>query len=236
MAKILVLPKCPYCKKKISYMGAMFMKTKGEHNCPYCKCISNVVISRAAYALASLVCVSALLIVVLYSIAGDHSSFLGLACVLAPFLIFYIVVPLLVRLVPCKDKSAVRKLLDKAETKVPPKSAYEKTAAQPVQKPVTLDVEEDFSAKFMRAKSTVQKNAAEAAILNGETQNADPEEMEDISNNAISFEINSSMGMESFPEDESIRRLEYSEEEFDREYGQDESVPAENDISEKNDN
>lgn len=223
MAKILVLPKCPYCKKKISYIGAMFMKTKGEHNCPYCKCISNVVISRAAYALASLVCISSLLIVVLYSIAGDHSSFLGLACVLAPFLIFYIVTPLLVRLVPCKDRSAVKKILDKA----PQRPAYEKPAAQPVQKPVTLDVDENFSAKFMRAKSNVQKNAEDSAMADGETDNTVPEVMEDIRNNAVDFEINGSSGLESFPKDENIRRLEYSENEFDMEAFDREYAPTE---------
>lgn len=194
MAKILLLPKCPYCKKKISYFGAMLMRTKGEHNCPYCKCISNVIISRAAYALASLVCVSALLIVVLYSIAGDHSSFLGISCVIAPFLIFYIVMPLLVRLVPCKDKSAVKKLLDKAGTNVPSRIVYEKPAQQPVQNPVTLDVEDDFSARFMRAKSTVQKNNLDDELQNDEAQQNIPNEMEDIHNNAVAFEINGNSG------------------------------------------
>ena len=146
MAKILVLPKCPYCKKKISYIGAMFMKTKGEHNCPYCKCISNVVISRAAYGIASGVCIIALLIVVLYTMSGDHGKFTGMILVLAPFLLFYLIVPFLVRLAPCKDRSAVQKLIEN------------NTAPRPTQphvksKPVKLSVEDDFSAKFMMAKN-----------------------------------------------------------------------------------
>ena len=91
MAKTIKLPTCPYCHKRISYVGSIFLKTKGEYNCPRCKCISNVVISRSAYAIASTVCIAALLIVVLYTISGAPSSFLGIACVLAPFLIFYIV-------------------------------------------------------------------------------------------------------------------------------------------------
>ncbi len=180
------LPRCPYCHKKISYPGAMFLKTKGEFNCGSCKCISNVVISRGAYALASMVCIVALLIVVLYSIGGDHGSFLGMACVFAPFMIFYIMIPFFVRLAPCKDKSAVKRLLEKRGAVIPNEPAVFPAAPQTETKPVNLDVDEDFSAKFLRAKSTVKKNT------DGAEQTAPDEngEIEDIQNTKIAFEIN----------------------------------------------
>ena len=159
------------------------MKTKGEHNCTSCKCISNVVISRGAYALASAVCIAALLIVVLYTLGGNHGSFMGIACVLAPFIIFYITVPFFVKLIPCKDKSAVNKILEKRASAMPNETAME--AIQNAAKPVTLDVEDDFSARFMKAKkSTIEKNG-----LNGQEYQPVEGEPEDIGNTKIDFEI-----------------------------------------------
>lgn len=188
MSNSFKLPRCPYCHKKISYIGSMFMKTKGEHNCGSCKCISNVIISRGAYALASAVCIVALLIVVLYTIGGDHGSYMGIACVLAPFIIFYITIPFFVKLVPCKDKSAVKKILDKRASAMPNETAFQaiQNSSKPAITPVTLDVEEDFSAKFMKAKkNNIEKNAADRA---GQDELPDGEP-EDIGNTKIDFEI-----------------------------------------------
>ncbi len=186
MAKSLKLPGCPYCHKRISYIGSMFLKTKGEYSCSRCKCISNVVISRTAYAIASAVCIAALLIVVFYTIGGNHGSFLGIACVLAPFLIFYLVIPFFVRLVPCKDKSAVKRLLDRSVSEMPNEAAYQ-AAVQSESKPVKLDVDEDFSAKFMRAKShnSVHQQGEEE---DGGEMPSDGES--EIRNTTIAFEIN----------------------------------------------
>ena len=165
------------------------MKTKGEHCCSSCKCISNVVLSRAAYALASAVCIIALLIVLIYSISGDHGSFLGIACVLAPFLIFYLSVPLLVRLVPCKDKSAVKKLIDKSTNGVPSDVAYQSAAAS---SPVKLDVEEDFSARFMKAKNSVQsEHQSEPFAVSAEP--------EDIQNTKVAFDLKSEIEKQNQP-------------------------------------
>ena len=192
MSKILRLPRCPYCHKKISYIGAMFMKSKGEHTCRACSCISNVVISRVAYGVASLACVLSLLLVVMYSIGGDHSSPVGIICVLVPFLIFYLFIPFLVRLAPCKDKSAVKKLLDKS-TPVISNEVFPRPVPAPVSvpvpnegKPISLDVDEDFSAKFMRAKNHVN-HKSEAELLGHESAE---QQQEEIHNNEISFEIN----------------------------------------------
>lgn len=168
------------------------MKNKGEHTCRSCNCIANVVISRVAYALASLVCIIALLLVVLYSIGGDHSSVLGIISVLIPFLIFYILIPFFVRLVPCRDKSAVQKLMDKASALKPavnvPAPAPVSMPDYPISqaKPVELDVEEDFAAKFMKAKNNVQHKTMQESA---EQEGAVPHMEENINNTRIAFEI-----------------------------------------------
>ena len=163
----------------------MFLKTKGEYNCSSCKCISNVVISRAAYAIASAVCVIALLIVVIYSMAGDHGSVLGICLVLAPFLLFYLLVPFLVRLAPCKDKSAVAKLMENSVPAVV-RDAAPAAPPQPRSKPVKLDVEDDFSARFMKAKKSAHSEHA------GESAPA-PAVPEDIQNTKVAFDLKSEL-------------------------------------------
>lgn len=182
MTKLFRLSRCPYCHKKISYLGSMFLKTKGEYNCRSCKCISNVVISRAAYAIASAICVIALLIVVIYSLAGDHGSLLGIFLVLLPFLLFYITIPFLVRLAPCKDKSAVEKLMEGSPVTDPDQDALQSVQKQTKSKPVSLDVDEDFTQKYMRAKNNIQSG-------NAEDNNDIPSEPEDIQNTKIAFDI-----------------------------------------------
>lgn len=205
----------------------MFMKTKGEHNCGSCKCISNVVISRGAYALASAVCVLGLLTVVLYTLGGDHGSYMGIACVLAPFLIFYITIPFFVRLVPCKDKSAVNKLLEKRASAMPNETAFQ--AIQNASKPVTLDVEDDFSARFMMAKkNNIEKNAADLAEQGYEQSEGEPE---DIGNTKIAFEISEDGFTENedfkpdVPEnrDEFADQFVYADSVAPEQYGEDES-------------
>ncbi len=156
MHKVFRLPRCPYCHKRVSYLGSMFLKTKGEYNCESCQCISNVYISKVAYAIASVVCILALLIVVIYSFIGDHGNLIGLIFLFVPFLLFYIFVPLLVRLVPCKDKSAVTRLKDKSIPNMPSEAAYQQALSHQKAKPVKLDVEEDFSTRFMKAKNHTQ--------------------------------------------------------------------------------
>ncbi|MBR2175865.1 MAG: hypothetical protein IJ861_02825 [Clostridia bacterium] len=156
MAKRL-LTECPYCHRKVSFIGASVLKTKGEHICKGCKCISNVVIHRALYGIASGVTVLSLLILVLYSAFGDHGDIKGVLFVFLPFLIFYILVPFFVRLEPCADKSAVNKL----HRKLNPIPA----APRPVrkqEKPIELNVGDDFSASFLKAKSSTKPTEAES--------------------------------------------------------------------------
>lgn len=156
MAKTL-FTECPYCHRKVSIIGANVLKTKGEHVCKGCKCISNVVIRTALYAIASISVVTSLVILLLYTAMGDHSDIKGVLYVLAPFIVFYLAVPFFVKLEPCTDKSAVSKL----KRKISPIPTPEKTEPVRQDKPIDLDVGEDFRQSFAMAKSmsrTMEEN------------------------------------------------------------------------------
>lgn len=156
MQKKLKLPRCPYCHRKISFLGAYFLKTKGEYCCDTCKCISNVVINRSIYGIASLTCVLSLLILVLYSYFGDHGSLLGILLVLLPFIIFYAFVPFFVRLEPCADRSYEKKIIEKKT--VVPETAYNPTVTETYRtNPIELNVSEDFSKNFIKTKNMVEQ-------------------------------------------------------------------------------
>ena len=163
MPRFFRLTRCPYCHRKISYISASFLKTKGEYTCESCKCVSNVIINKTLYAIASVVCIIALLIVLIYSNTGDHGSLWGFVFVLIPFILLYIIVPFFVRLEPCKDKSAVQKIKikEKQTKQKDAKRPAEKTKKPALSKPIELDVEEDFSSKFMKTKSTVVSSRPE---------------------------------------------------------------------------
>lgn len=138
-------------------MGALLLKNKGEYCCDKCGCISNVVISRSLYGLASGTCVLALLILVLYSYFGNHGNILGVLLVLLPFIVFYSLVPFFVHLEPCIDKSAERKIIVKRQT-----AAIENTLDK-IQipskniNPIELNVSDDFSKNFIQAKNMVEQ-------------------------------------------------------------------------------
>lgn len=160
MAKTL-FTECPYCHRKVSIIGANVLKTKGEHVCKGCKCISNVVIRTALYAIASVSVVLSLVILLLYTAMGDHSDIRGVLYVLAPFVVFYIAVPFFVKLEPCTDKSAVSKV----RRKISPIPVPEKPEPVKQENPIELDVSDDFRQSFARAKSmskTTEENYVSA--------------------------------------------------------------------------
>ncbi|MGN0537605.1 MAG: hypothetical protein ACI4M3_06480 [Acutalibacteraceae bacterium] len=92
------LPCCPFCRHKIHYSEALFLKNEGEYVCRHCQKVSNILIDRSIYGLASGVCILALLILVLYLFLGDHGNPVGIFLVLFPFVVFYACVPFFVRL------------------------------------------------------------------------------------------------------------------------------------------
>lgn len=147
-----LLSNCPYCGKKMSYVGLMLLKRKGEHYCYKCRCTSNVVLSRGLFALASAVCVIGFLIMLLFSMFGDHSDLRGMIWVMIPFAVFYVSIPFFVKLEPFNDKIYKQKRV--------PRTARILKKPQPAA-PVKLDVEEDFSKKFMQAKNNASQKMAQ---------------------------------------------------------------------------
>ncbi len=148
MAKRL-LTECPYCHRKVSFIGANILKTKGEHNCRGCKCISNVIIHRSLYGIAGAAVIASLITLLLNLGYGDPTDPWCILYVALPFLIFYLVVPFFVRLEPCNDKSAVNRL----HRKIDPLPIQK---VKKPEKPIELNVGEDFSASFMKAKTNIK--------------------------------------------------------------------------------
>ena len=155
MAKRL-LTECPYCHRRVSYIGAGILKTKGEHICRGCKCISNVVIHRVLYGIAGAAVVSSLIIMLVFSAYGQHDNIWEIFYVFLPFLIFYLLVPFFVKLEPCSDRSAVRKLHKKIDPLPVPDKRSSKKQEQPVQ-PIELNVSDDFGQSFLLAKKSNSK-------------------------------------------------------------------------------
>ncbi len=197
MAKRL-LTECPYCHRKVSYFGAGILKTKGEHDCSGCKCISNVVIHRALYGIAGGAVVLSLIFLLTFSAYMEHDNIWGIILVLSPFLIFYILAPFFIKLEPCNDKSAVNKLRRKIDP-VPPERK------QPVKKqeqPIELDVGDQFSSSFMKAKSSIK--FGEDGYSEEYAEDLEPiVEVKDI-NSGVDIDISASVGNETdnFPGNE----------------------------------
>ncbi len=186
MAKRL-LTECPYCHRKVSFFGAAILKTRGEHSCSGCKCISNVVINKSIYGIASATVVLSFLILFLYSMFGDHGNIWGIFYVLAPFLIFYLIVPYFVRLEPCNDKSAVKKL----HRKISP-IPEEKTESFVQEQPIDLDIGDDFSSSFMKVKSSIKSEQSEDPEFRDSRIIDENEPVEDISS-GLDIDITGSM-------------------------------------------
>lgn len=186
MAKRL-LTKCPYCHRKVSFFGAAILKTKGEHCCSGCNCISNVVINKAIYGIASAAVVLSFLILFLYSMFGDHGDIKGILYVIAPFLIFYLIVPFFVRLEPCNDKSAVKKL----HRKISP-IPEEEMESFVQEQPIDLDIGADFSSSFMKVKSSIKNEQSEDPDFRDSRIIYENEPVEDISS-GIDIDITGSM-------------------------------------------
>ena len=186
MAKRL-LTECPYCHRKVSFFGAAILKTRGEHCCSGCKCISNVVINKTIYGIASAAVVLSFLILFLYSMFGDHGNIWGIFYVLAPFLVFYLIVPYFVRLEPCNDKSAVKKL----HRKISP-IPEEKTESFVQEQPIDLDIGDDFSSSFMKVKSSIKNEQNEDPDFIDSRIIDENEHVEDISS-GLDIDITGSM-------------------------------------------
>lgn len=179
-----ILSRCPYCGKKISYINSMFLRKQGEYYCYKCQCTSNIVIHRGLYALASAVCVISFLIMLLFSMFGNHEDLRGMMWVVIPFMVFYIAVPFFIRLEPFNDKIYPQKRKPKA---VPVGQPKVRKVVRKKPAPVELQVDDDFSKKFMQAKS----NAVQKVLSPNEDNNITGNLPRDIGNTQILFELNS---------------------------------------------
>ena len=179
-----ILSRCPYCGKKISYINSMFLRKQGEYYCYKCQCTSNIVIHRGLYALASIVCVISFLIMLLFSMFGNHEDLRGMMWVVIPFMVFYIAVPFFIRLEPFNDKIYPQKRKPKA---VPVGQPKVRKVVRKKPAPVELQVDDDFSKKFMQAKS----NAVQKVHSPNEDNNITGNLPRDIGNTQILFELNS---------------------------------------------
>jgi len=171
-----ILTRCPYCGKRISYPGIMLMRKKGEHYCYKCQCTSNVVITSGLSALAAFVCVLSFLLMLLFSMFGDHGELKNILWVVLPFVVFYFASPFFIKLEPFNDKIYPMKRM--------PKRIFENPKKNKNPKPVRLDVENDFSKKFMLAKNNANQKIAE------NISEADETLPKDIGNTQILFNLN----------------------------------------------
>lgn len=118
----------------------------------------------------------------LFSMFGNHEDLRGIMWVLIPFLVFYISIPFFIRLEPFNDKIYPQKRRPKA---VPAGQQKVKKVVRKKSAPVKLQVDDDFSKKFMQAKSNATQKLP---VQNDNINNALPK---DIGNTQVLFELNS---------------------------------------------
>ena len=94
--------KCPYCGKRISYFTALSIRRRGEYYCKKCKKESNIHINKTIWVLFIAVLVAALIIMGYFLFMTNRENFWFVLLVAVPFLLFYLFLPLFVRLRPKK--------------------------------------------------------------------------------------------------------------------------------------
>lgn len=94
--------KCPYCGKTISYPAALVMRRKGEYYCKRCKKESNVHIKKTIFAAFFFVLAISLLALFYYLFMTNRENLWFMLIVALPYIVFYLISPLFVRLNPKK--------------------------------------------------------------------------------------------------------------------------------------
>lgn len=92
------IAQCPHCGKKTGIIRAWVLKTQGEYKCPHCGRYSNIELDSAIYLLAVFAAVLSAIFFVIHFLLIQLFSWLSLCLVVAPFLIFFLLSPFLVRL------------------------------------------------------------------------------------------------------------------------------------------
>lgn len=89
---------CPYCGRKVGFASAWLLKREGEYRCPKCKKCSNVRQDTLVYLIAAAAVLLSAIFFVIEILFVKNINLPGLILVFAPFLVFYLLCPLLVRL------------------------------------------------------------------------------------------------------------------------------------------
>ena len=96
----MILTKCPYCGKKISYFTLMHEKSHGEHFCRECRKESKICIQKKAAIFFILVTVIAIVTAAVLIAGKGVENLWTILLVLAPFALFYLLTPIFVDLRP----------------------------------------------------------------------------------------------------------------------------------------
>lgn len=167
------LAACPYCGKKVSFINSLFLKNKGEYTCQKCGCIANISFNRIIYAITSITCLVALIIVILYSFLSKKDTLWGILYVIIPFVIFYCLVPFFMILVPSSDKSLAKKVIDKKKSMTNTQSIHieqqknsmntkKQNKPEKIDSTAKVDISNSFTQSFNSVKNE-HKNSIELA-------------------------------------------------------------------------
>ena len=89
---------CPYCGRKVGLISAWLLKTQGEYRCPQCGGICNIVMSGGIYGLGAAAILLSVVFFLVHLLLIRLFSWLSLALVCSPFVLFFLLSPLFVRL------------------------------------------------------------------------------------------------------------------------------------------
>jgi len=91
--------KCPYCKSKVSYFGALSELQSGEHTCRNCCKNSNIAFNKMIYIPAAAALLLAIIVAAMFFLFKIiHNLILALVLILVPFGVFYFLTPLFYKL------------------------------------------------------------------------------------------------------------------------------------------
>lgn len=129
--KYIGVPRCPYCRKRVSFIRTWRLKREGEYRCPRCSGISNIFLSPLIYVFALVAIFAGGALYFFHKFILDDIEPMTALEVFIPFVLFFILSLFLVYL----EKPMMKKVLKGAKNK--------KTSgmpAQPVRKvPRTAD-------------------------------------------------------------------------------------------------
>ncbi len=94
--------KCPYCNKKVSYYMGLLERKQGEHTCNKCGKNSTIYYNKSMKITALLTVLISIGMFVIWYLYYNHNYILGAAALIVPFLIFLIISPFFIHLVPLK--------------------------------------------------------------------------------------------------------------------------------------